>query len=187
MTENDQPRAPEVRVSDDDRQRVLERLRDALSEGRIDAADFDHRAERTLQARTEADLAEVAADLPDQAGGEVVELRGVFGSVKRRGRWVVPGTLRLHRRMGSVELDFTEADIRHPVVRIELDTIGGSIELRVPESASVSLDAVAVTLGSVEDHRKDAPPRGTPHFDITGQLRWGSLEVRGPRRKLRGR
>ncbi|HEX4256988.1 MAG TPA: hypothetical protein VH089_17990 [Streptosporangiaceae bacterium] len=43
------------------------------------------------------------------------------------------------------------------------------------------------TLGSVEDHRKDAPARGAPHFDIVGQLRCGSLEVRGPRRKLRGR
>jgi hypothetical protein len=187
MAENDPSNAPELRVSDNDRELALERLRDALSEGRIDAADFDDRAERTLQARTAAELVEVTADLPDQASDKVLELRGVFGSVKRQGHWRVPSTLRLHRRMGSVELDFTEADIRYPVVRIELDTIGGSVELRVPESASVSLDAVAVTLGSVQDHRKEAPARGALHFDITGQLRWGSLEVRGPRRKFLGR
>jgi hypothetical protein len=132
-------------------------------------------------------VVEVTADLPDHPGDEVLELRGVFGSVKREGRWRVPRTLRLHRRMGSVELDFTEADIRYPVVRIELDTIGGSVEARVPEGASVNLDAVAVTLGSVQDHRKEAPIQGTPHFDIVGQLRWGSLEVRGPRRKILGR
>jgi hypothetical protein len=186
MAENDQPNAPQLRVSDNDRELALERLRDALSEGRIDAADFDHRAGRTLQARTASDLAEVTADLPDQAGDEELELRGVFGSVKRQGRWAVPRTLRLHRRMGSVELDFTEAEIPHPVVRIELDTIGGSVEIRVPESASVSLDAVAVTLGSVQDHRKDAPAHGTPHF-VTGELRWGSLEVRGPKRAAFGR
>ena len=129
----------------------------------------------------------MTADLPDHAGDEVLELRGVFGSVKREGRWRVPRTLRLHRRMGSVELDFTQADIRYPVVRIELDTIGGSVEARVPEGASVSLDGVAVTLGSVQDHRKEAPIQGTPHFDIVGRLRWGSLEVRGPRRKILGR
>jgi hypothetical protein len=187
MAGDDQSNAPELRVSDNDRELILGRLRDALSEGRIDAADFDDRVERTLRARTAGELAEVTADLPDQAGDKVLELRGVFGSVKRQGRWLVPRTLRLHRRMGSVELDFTEADIPHPVVSIELDTIGGSVELRVPEGASVSFDAVAVTLGSLQDHRKDAPAHGTPHFDITGQLRWGSLEVRGPRRKIRGR
>jgi hypothetical protein len=187
MADNDQPDSPELRVSDHDRELTLERLRDALAEGRIDAADFDGRAGRALQARTASDLTAVTADLPGQAGEQVLELRGVFGSVKRQGRWVVPGTLRLHRRMGSVDLDFTEADIRYPVVRIELDTIGGSVEMRVPESASVSLDGVAVMLGSVEDHRRDAPARGTPHFDISGQLRWGSLEVRGPKRKRFGR
>jgi Domain of unknown function (DUF1707)/Cell wall-active antibiotics response 4TMS YvqF len=187
MADNDAPNAPGQRVSDSEREQALERLRDALAEGRIDAADFDDRADRTLQARTAGDLAGVTADLPAQAGDKVLELRGVLGSVKREGNWLVPSTLRLHRRMGSVELDFTQADIRHPVVRIELDTIGGSIEIRVPEEASVSFDAVAVMLGSVQDHRKDAPAQGTPHFDITGQLRWGSLEVRGPKRKLKSR
>jgi hypothetical protein len=187
MAENDQPDAPELRVSDSNRELTLEQLRDALSEGRIDAADLDDRAERALQARTAGELAAVTADLPDQAGDKVLELRGVFASVKREGNWLVPSTLRLHRRMGSAELDFTQADIRHPVVRIEVDMIGGSVEMRVPEGASVGLDAVAVTLGSVQDHRKDAPAQGTPHFDITGQVRWGSVEVRGPKRKILGR
>jgi hypothetical protein len=170
--------------SDNDRELTLEQSRDAMSDGRTSAAQFDDRAEPMLRARTAGEVAQVTADMPDHAGDEVLELRGVFGSVKREGRWRVPRTLRLHRRMGSVELDFTQADIRYPVIRIELDTIGGSIEARVPEAASVSLDAVAVTLGSVQDHRKQPPIHGTPHFEIVGRLRWGSLEVRGPRHKI---
>jgi hypothetical protein len=170
--------------SDNDRELTLEQSRDAMSDGRTSAAQFDDRAEPTLRAGTAGEVAQVTADLPDHAGDEVLELRGVFGSIKREGRWRVPRILRLHRRMGSVELDFTQADIRYPVIRIELDTIGGSIEARVPEEASVSLDAVAVTLGSVQDHRKQPPIHGTPHFEIVGRLRWGSLEVRGPRHKI---
>jgi hypothetical protein len=131
-------------------------------------------------------VVQVTADLPDHAGDEVLELRGVFGSVKREGPWRVPRTVRIHRRMGSVELDFTQADMRYPVIRIELDTIGGSIEARVPEEASVSLDGVAVTLGSAQDHREKPPVQGTPHFEIVGRLRWGSLEVRGPRHGILG-
>jgi hypothetical protein len=183
------PAQPDLRASDADRERVLTRLRDAMSEGRLTTDEFDERAELTLRARTESELATVVADLPDGSGtGDVVELRGNFGSVKRKGAWAVPRTLRLHRRMGSVELDFTEAEIAHPEVTIELDIIGGSVELRLPEGATASLEGLVVTLGSAEDHRKDFPAtRGTPHFVLTGALRWGSLEIRGPRRKLFGR
>jgi len=51
MADHDRPNASELRVSDSDRELTLERLRDALSEGRIDAADFDDRAGRTGQLR----------------------------------------------------------------------------------------------------------------------------------------
>jgi hypothetical protein len=159
-----------------------EQSRDAMWDGSTKTADFDVRAERKLRARTAHEVVQVSADLPDHADDEVLELRGVFGSVKREGGWLVPRTLRIHRRMGSVELDFTHANMRYPVIRIELDTFGGSVEARVPEEASVSLDAVAVTLGSVQDHREEPPINGTPHFEFVGHLRWGSLEVRGPRR-----
>lgn len=174
----------EIRVSDAERELTLRQLRDAAVEGRIDPAEFDRRADLALQARTADDLAAITADLPDQAGDKELELRGVFSSVKRNGNWVVPRVLRLNRRMGSAELDFTQADIRFPVVRIEADMIGCSVEMRVPEGASVSLDEVSVTLGSVQDHRKEAPAQGTPHFEVVGQVRFGSVEVRGPKRKL---
>jgi hypothetical protein len=83
--------------------------------------------------------------------------------------------------MGSIELDFTEAEIAYPVIEIELDIAGGSVEMRLPEGAGAAIDDVAVILGSVEDHRKYAKHTGQPHFVIRGNVRWGSLELRGPR------
>jgi hypothetical protein len=41
-----------------------------------------------LRARTAGELVELTADLPAHAGGEVLELRGVFGSVKQPRRLV---------------------------------------------------------------------------------------------------
>jgi hypothetical protein len=117
---------------------------------------------------------------------DTLELRGWFSSLKRKGDWTVPRKLVLSPRMGSVELDFTEARIDHPVVEIELDLAGGSVELRLPEGASASMDQVDVTAGSLEDHRNSREQQGGPHFAITGQVRWGSVELRGPRRKLFG-
>ena len=180
----------DLRASDADRDRAVTRLQDALSDGLINLDEFHDRSRQALEARTRAELAPVTADLPaseTQALAEpdsAVELRGTFSSTKRSGHWVVPRRLRLRQRMGSAELDFTEAEIGHPVVSVELDVTGGSVEIRVPAGASVSTDGVEAVHGSIQDHRKDAAPNGNPHFVLTGAIRWGSFEVRGPRQKL---
>ncbi|HKN98524.1 MAG TPA: DUF1707 domain-containing protein [Pseudonocardiaceae bacterium] len=188
----------DLRVSHAEREHILNLLQEALSRGMLDAAEFDERSSKAQAARIRRELNELVVDLPVRASGispmadsvvdspDGVELRGWFSSLKRRGDWVVPRKLVLRPRMGSAELDFTEARIDHDVVEIELDVAGGSVELRVPDGASVSMDDVEVVAGSAEDHRKRIGQGGRPHFRITGQLRWGSLEIRGPRRRLFG-
>jgi len=177
------------RVSDRERDHAVGRLKDAVSEGLIDIDEFGERTSQALAARTRAELDAVTSDLPagrDAAPGtdDIVELKGSMSSLERRGDWRVPPKLVLRWRMGSVKLDFTEARIAHRVVEIELDVNTGSVEMRLPEGASASLDGVVARLGSVEDHRRDAPAAGRPHFVLTGQITRGSVEVRGPRRSL---
>jgi hypothetical protein len=129
----------------------------------------------------------VTSDLPvvaDPGPGtdDVVELKGSMSSLERKGDWQVPRKLVIRWRMGSIKLDFTQTRIIHPVVEIELDVNGGSVEMRLPEGASASLDGVEARLGSVEDHRRGAPATGRPHFVLKGKINRGSVEVRGPRR-----
>ncbi len=88
----------------------------------------------------------------------------------------------LRWQMGSAKLDFTEARIVRPVVEIELDVNGGSVEIRLPEGASASLDEVEPIRGIIEDHRRGAPATGRPHFVLKGHISRGSVEIRGPRR-----
>jgi hypothetical protein len=57
--------------------------------------------------------------------------------VTRRGDWDVAAHLVVRTKVGSTELDFTEARIPHDVVEIELDVVAGSVELRVPLGAVV--------------------------------------------------
>jgi hypothetical protein len=54
----------ELRASDADRDWVVERLRQAHGEGRLDLAEFDERTARAYAARTYGELAAVTADLP---------------------------------------------------------------------------------------------------------------------------
>lgn len=196
MVEQDDKINPaDLRVSHAEREHVLGLLQEAMEQGMLNTQEFDERSARVVGAQTRAELNALVTDLPVRATAEiddgigpsagadnVVELRGSFSSIKRRGNWVVPRKMVLRCRMGSVDLDFTQARIDHEVVEIQLDIGGGSVELRLPEGASASTDGVSVTMGSMEDHRRDVSPEGLPRFVVTGEVRWGSAEIRGPRR-----
>ena len=95
--------------------------------------------------------------------------------------------LTLVRRMGSVDLDLTRARFAGPIVVIELDLKFGSLDLRLPDGASASIDDVEVIVGSARDHRVTQPPEGRPHVVLTGKVTWGSVDIRGPRRTRLGR
>jgi hypothetical protein len=59
-------RPEDMRAGDVDREQVLDRLRIAHAEGRLDLDEFDERITATLAARTYADLRALTADLPGQ-------------------------------------------------------------------------------------------------------------------------
>ena len=53
-----------MRASDDDRQQVVDRLREALADGRLKQEEFTERMGLAYQAVTHGDLAKLVADLP---------------------------------------------------------------------------------------------------------------------------
>ena len=54
-----------LRASDSDRQAVVDRLRKAMEEGRLSLLEWDERVARAYRSVTYDELAQVAADLPD--------------------------------------------------------------------------------------------------------------------------
>ena len=179
-----------LRVSDADRNGTLRRLHNAVALGLIDIGECEERSALVSQARLHTDLEALVGDLPGPgaiitSAADRVELRGVMGSLKRQGEWVVPTRLALHRRMGSVDLDLTRARFAGPMIVVELDLRFGGLDLRLPDGASASIDDVEVIVGSAHDHRADAPAEGRPHVILTGKVVWGSVDVRGPRKSFR--
>jgi Domain of unknown function (DUF1707) len=57
-----------MRVSDADRAMVADRLARHFGDGRLDKAEFDHRLDRALRAKTRADLIALLSDLPEGLG-----------------------------------------------------------------------------------------------------------------------
>lgn len=180
---------PTVRISDADRNGTLRRLHNAVAMGLIDIGEFEERSAQVSMARQPADLESLVEDLPRagaiaSSSADRLELRGWMGSLRRNGEWTVPTRLSLVRRVGSVDLDLTAARFAGPVVVIELDMVRGSLDLRLPEGASASIDDVTVYGGSARDRRKNPPAEGKPHVVISGRVVLGSVTIRGPKRQV---
>ena len=192
MTGIDHQHPIPMRISDADRNGTLRRLHNAVALGLIDIDEFEDRSGQVSTARLREELDALVDDLPGPgaivtSATDRLELRGVMGSLKRQGEWTVPTRLALVRRVGSVELDLTRARFAGPIVVIELDMKFGSLDLRLPEGASASIDDVEVVVGSAHDHRVNAPAEGKPHVILTGKVTWGSVDIRGPRKNWPGR
>lgn len=176
------PRA--LRVSDAERAHVVDVLQKAIGQGLLSLDEFTERTDTALAAKTRGELNAVLVDLPGVTHSDPdspvrekpVELRANMSSIKRDGAWTVPRELIIRNRMGSTELDFSEAHIGYDEVRIALNVSGGSVKLLLPERASVVTDQVRVTAGSIKD--KAGQGSGTPRFVVSGTLTAGSLHVR---------
>ena len=179
---------PTMRVSDADRNGTLRRLHNAVALGLIDIGEFEERSAQVSLARQPGELESLVEDLPTagaiaSSSADRLELRGWLGSLRRNGEWTVPTRLSLVRRIGSVDLDLSTARFAGPVVVIVLDMIRGSLDMRLPDGASASLDDVTVYGGSAHDRRKNQPADGKPHVVITGRVVMGSVTIRGPKRQ----
>ena len=144
---------PGLRISDADRERAAQRLHTALSEGRITLSELEERLAVVYAARYEADLRPPLADLPADApvavtpAGPPMVLKAGMSTIKRTGPWRVPPRIRVLSGMGSVTLDFCDAENPHPVVEIELELGAGSAKLLVPDDATANVDDLVARHG----------------------------------------
>jgi class 3 adenylate cyclase len=177
----------ELRASHADRDRVVEVLKAAAADGRLTSDDLDQRLETALTARTVAELDPLVADLTITTRAEVPDLARIdcgAGSARRDGSWVVPRRLEIHIGSGSVQLDFRQAVIGAPELRIDAQVSSGSLKLITRPGIVVDADDVTVNSGSV----KVAPAAGPDapaelRVKVSGRVGSGSVSARPARRR----
>ncbi len=179
------PDPPGFRISDADREHAAQRLQKALSEGRITVAELEERLGVVYAARYAAELRPPLADLPSDGppvavtpAGPPLVLKAGMSAIKRTGPWRVPPRIRVLSGVGSVLLDFCDADNPHPVVEVELELGAGSAKLLVPDDATVNVDNLVPGMGSVRCAVPSTPQPGHPHFVVHGRTAVGSVRVR---------
>ncbi|MFJ4874882.1 DUF1707 domain-containing protein [Streptomyces sp. NPDC088745] len=181
-----------LRASDADREEVVEQLREAAAEGRLDMEELDERLGLALTAKTVAELAPLVEDVipaQDLPAGEPLVIKGGVHGQSRVGAWKVPARIVAHGGMGGVTLDFTRTSVRHKVIEVEANGSVAPVTLVVPEGWGVDTDGVHPGVGGLWNKTKGEQRPGTPLVRVTGSGGMGGVYVRNPgllqRRKLR--
>jgi hypothetical protein len=178
-----------LRASHEDRDRIVDVLREAAGDGRLTSGELDERVERALTARTYGELAALTADLPaTRTTAPAAKPKDVlrierFGANERRdGDWVLPQRIELVVTGGNVTLDFTQAVITLPSLQIHAMVSGGNLTLITGPGIAVDTDEVAVMGGRVILSQSAEPAAPVLlQVSITGRMIGGNLRVRPPR------
>lgn len=184
-------RSARIRASDADREAVVEQLREAAAEGRIDLDELDTRLGQALSARTYAELAPLTEDLVpiEVALGEPLVIKGGMHGVKRSGVWKVPPVIRVQGGMGGVRIDFTRAECRLREIALDVRGEMAGVKTVIPEGWTTHTDDLDQGLGGLRDRTTAERTPGAPLLRLTGSCGMGGVVVRHPnfreRRKLR--
>ena len=194
----DPPGSPALRASDADRDRVIEMLRAAVADGRLDPAEFDERLDAALAARTIDALTPLTADLiaapgahgapalplarmPAAPTAELLTIHERHGSVRRDGQWTLPRRLVLRTAWSDVLLDLTTAVRSGPELVIDLRVRGGNVELVLAPGMVVDANELAsrfTSLAISRDASDDTPE--TLRVRLAGRIRHARIETRWP-------
>jgi DUF1707 SHOCT-like domain len=153
---------PELRVSDDDREATVARLRVAGGEGRLTLEELAERVGLADAARTRGELDALTADLPLTLAAPRIERKdrgwivAIMGGAERKGRWRPARQTNVVTVMGGAELDLREAELADGV-SITAVTVMGGIGIAVPEGVSVEMGGFAF-MGANGGPRDNLPP-----------------------------
>ncbi|MCH0540142.1 DUF1707 and DUF2154 domain-containing protein [Streptomyces sp. MUM 203J] len=193
--------AAAIRASDADRDRIADILREAMAEGRLDAAEHAERIDAVYRAKTMGELEPLVRDLPaarpgpaaapapqsygyaDEAADATAEkLIAVFSSNTRRGRWRIGPRTAAFSLFGNIEIDLTEATFTQRLTTINATSIFGNVEVYVPENITLRGNGTGV-LGNFEVVSLEASDPEAPVVVLNGYSVFGNVEARPKRGK----
>jgi hypothetical protein len=175
------------------REEIIARLSDAFARDELDVDEFERRVDLAHRADAVAALDALVADLSASDGAPASStalarvstdapahrrMLAIMGSAERRGRWTVPRSFRVVQVMGSVVLDFREAELAAGVTDLHLTCVLSSCELIVPPWLAVEMDGAAIL--SAFEHLERAPSNpdpAAPLLRVRGTCVMGSVEI----------
>ena len=177
-----------LRVSDRERDAVVQRVQTAFAEGRLDDTEFDERMRAALTARTRGDLDVLLTDLPAEtaAPGQAPAAAGrgpgrlaiaLKSSVRRGGRWRVPERYTTVVYKGTGWLDLRAAELSGPVTTFVAVAYKSRVTILVPPGLRVEMTGFGVTQGADEEDPGYRLPTDAPVIHVRGIAYKGTVEI----------
>jgi Domain of unknown function (DUF1707)/Cell wall-active antibiotics response 4TMS YvqF len=146
-----------LRASDEDRDRVVDVLRDSLMAGRLTQEEHAERLEATLMAKTLGELEPITQDLvvpgsvpaasravsripievPARPEDSFESMVAIFGGGDRKGRWRVKRRTNVLAVFGGYDLDMTDAVFEGREVVVSTFAMFGGVNITVPDGVEV--------------------------------------------------
>ena len=179
-----------ILASDAEREQSVVLLREAVGEGRLTLEEFSERLDLVQAARTDADLADLARDLPARSSQPATpavgaeQHRAFCSHLVRGGPWSLPHHSSWRSIFGTIDLDLRQARLDGPETLLEIYNLFGTVTLLVPEGVEV----VVRGGGLFASQKIEAPQRpvvaGAPRITIDARGPGGTLHVRTRARGL---
>src|SRR5690242_10146826 len=152
---------PELRASDSDRERTVEVLRHAASDGQLTVDELEDRVSAAYGSRTKRELEQLTADVSptltpatdsnltvkEGPGGDRWVI-SIMGGHEKRGRWRVAPRCTVLNIMGGSDIDLNDAELSQPVTEVNMYSIMGGGEIRVPHGVEVHVSNFALMGGN---------------------------------------
>lgn len=188
---------PELRLSNAEREAIIDQLKIAQDEGRIDLHEFEERVGQVYAAKVHAEATPVLADLPavhppPPSGASTPEaitdvhatpvnrprwMFAVMSGRESRGRWSPGEPNRTFTLMGSQTLDLTKVDALH--VDIRACTIMGETKIIVPPGTHVDLGGF-ILMGETSNKMYDDEGESPMRVRVRSYGLMGECSVRTP-------
>ncbi|WP_269857308.1 DUF1707 SHOCT-like domain-containing protein [Streptomyces sp. RPT161] len=176
--------APDLRASDEERDRVAAVLADALATGRLAPEEHAERLEAVYASRTVGDLVPITRDLPVPAAEpapaahlDAAPVTAVFSKIRRGGQWPVPPLTEVRSTFGAAVIDLRHAVFTRREVVIDANSFGGKIEILVPDNARVYDTGTALFGKRSLPGGKGPQGEDGPVVRITGRSVFGHVRV----------
>ena len=181
----------EPAISEQLRQRGIDRLQELLASDKVDLERFQRALDGLLEARTHGDFAAVVRSLPPpveftpaaRRRQEPLEISSSMGEVRLEGRWQAGRLTKIRQGMGAVTIDLSEAEFDDWDVEIVVHITMGSITVIAPRG----LDVRQVGRSAAVDSTLEEPIPGFPVVRLSASCGTGTIRLMHPKEKRQRR
>lgn len=187
------------------RETVIDHLTSHYAAAQLSMEEFEQRVAVASQAKNQAALSMLLADLPEQqaqaypaktAGSSPAqgsyrlnygtvrpneEIVCIFSAQERKGNWKPPARLSLLNVFGASSINLSQAELPPTEMKIGGLSVFGAIEIIVPRGVRVQAKGFGV-FGAVENKTDEPDNPDAPLVVIDCNAIFGAVEIRHPKR-----